>query len=505
MKTSLKLILVSFLILLSQVKSDFIDYDVSFNCNSGDYPSFNRDDLTEKALDDLKLHKIDAYIFLIISPFALLGSIFIIVSFIKYPVLRTPPGDLILGICLSEITLLIHWSIHSIQFFHSNNPPKNGSNFCKVSGIVGLAAGSTEFCYNCSFSLYLIFKVRNILKQSKIPHWTFHILTFIASALFLFGIIYLDDVGKNLFGTCSLRAISLLPIGTPIIVLLYVFVSFTALIYFNSNVPDDDPRFELPRKQFLNYYYIYNTSCLIIWSFTAIFYMLAFFNCYYFQKNNLSFVITLGNISKLGTPFILTLIRLQQPFVKKKLCEFLKKHCICIKNYIPDNEDQIENDDSQIGRQPLIESIDIEQNPNNLYYSSFTTLEINLKIKVTQSIVVAIIYDYNKNFGINNLNNLRSSELNNNMALEVKIYNIDNEIVEKTYPQILESLSKDSKIFQVNLTKYAPNIFMHFYFEECKESNIGNSFDILKNTDEIKKTSGNVGGGRRRGIFFLFI
>lgn len=96
-------------------------------------------------------------------------------------------------------------------------------------------------------------------------------------------IIYLkDNFGKNLFGTCkyiffnknlykkiiifqgSVKAISHLPLFSPILVIIYLICAIVALYKFKKNVPNNK-QFEKPKKEFLNYYLLYVISCTIIW------------------------------------------------------------------------------------------------------------------------------------------------------------------------------------------------------------------------------------------------
>ena len=53
--------------------------------------------------------------------------------------------------------------------------------------------------------------------------------------------------------------------------------------------------------------------------------MIVNFNCFYWHINDLNVMITVGNITKLFSPVILTLIRFQDPFLKNLLLNFKNK------------------------------------------------------------------------------------------------------------------------------------------------------------------------------------
>ena len=61
-----------------------------------------------------RLGKINKYIF---SPIAILLTLILILSFIKYKKLRKRPGDIILAISIAEMISSIHWFATGLYAF----------------------------------------------------------------------------------------------------------------------------------------------------------------------------------------------------------------------------------------------------------------------------------------------------------------------------------------------------------------------------------------------------
>ena len=76
------------------------------------------------------MHEVDRWVFVLLAPFAILSTLFIIITFIKYPTTRKQPGDIILAISLSDFVLCMHWIISSGYSFHYNIGPDPDGAFC---------------------------------------------------------------------------------------------------------------------------------------------------------------------------------------------------------------------------------------------------------------------------------------------------------------------------------------------------------------------------------------
>ena len=192
-----KLFLITLLFLTNQIGNCFLDYGEVIECK-------------ESKLNEINFHWIDAIILVIFSPLALIAISILIISFIKYPQLRKQPGDLILAISISEFILCCHWFAGSIRFLiDTDSPPESGGIFCRINAFFGVFAACSEFLYNCAFSIFLIYKMRNILTKTDIPKFIFHALCLLLSALFIIVMMALDKEVKFLLHFFFLKCINL--------------------------------------------------------------------------------------------------------------------------------------------------------------------------------------------------------------------------------------------------------------------------------------------------------
>lgn len=112
----------------------------------------------------LIIHAVDKWVFMLLGPIAILSTLFIVITFIKYPTIRKQPGDIILAISLSDFILCMHWISSSAYAINYSTGPDPDGYFCQINSFFSAAAGTTEFMYNCCFCLYVIFVIRNNLK-----------------------------------------------------------------------------------------------------------------------------------------------------------------------------------------------------------------------------------------------------------------------------------------------------------------------------------------------------
>lgn len=99
-----------------------------------------------------------------LGPVAIICTLFIIVTFIKYPTTRKQPGDIILAISISDFVLSCHWIISSSYMFKYETGPDPSGAFCQANAVVSIIFGTTEFLYNCCFCCYVVLVIRNNLK-----------------------------------------------------------------------------------------------------------------------------------------------------------------------------------------------------------------------------------------------------------------------------------------------------------------------------------------------------
>lgn len=126
----------------------------------------------------------------------------------------------------------------------------------------------------------------------------------------------LNKNGLSLFGTCSFKYTPNFPYAAIFLVFTYVIISIYTIVYFIKTVPDD-PKYKEKKEEFAKYYLRYIIASSIIWSIEAICYTIVGLNCETFHKGYLLIFLTIGNASKLCTPFVLSILRYHDPTIKK--------------------------------------------------------------------------------------------------------------------------------------------------------------------------------------------
>ena len=136
------------------------------------------------------MSKVAYYVFIFTTPFSILFSFFIIGTFFKYKECRVQPGDLMLGISVSDFFLSIHWLVSAL--FSKHGPFKHvisnmaDSAVCKVNSIFSTGAGVNSFLYNASFCICIIMMIRKPLDHTEKKYKKyFHIFSVIVVILFV--------------------------------------------------------------------------------------------------------------------------------------------------------------------------------------------------------------------------------------------------------------------------------------------------------------------------------
>lgn len=502
----------------------FDDYSEKIRCNYNDYDD---DEEIEKELDQINLRWIDSIVFVSLGVVTFFSTLFIILTFVKYPQMREPPGDIILGISISEFVLTIHWMISAGRFLtYPDEPPESEGTFCKTNAIFSMMAGTFEFLYNCCFCIYVIFKVKSVLKGGTIKRIYFHILCFSITLILMIILGFMNNLGKNLFGTCSVKAVSKFPLIGPLLLVIYVLIAGATIYYFKKYVPNDE-RFKQMKEDFLNYYYKYVKACCIIWSILAFCNIAAVANCYSSDGGvaGLNIFLTLGNISKLFTPLVLSFIRYQDPFLNKKVKRFVRK----VKNSIlgrttprtmisigeklvPEEEKKeggVGSGDGINRGEPNVFEVAINNIPErNLIDSEsladdkdiwLNILKNDIKIQFTYNMISGILLNYKNVRGA-----LEMSKTPEHQDFSSsKRYQITNETLSLYLPEVNAILTeKKYNTFPMNMIVYAPEAFEDLIEQDGDMIDLEVSLDIEKNSEQIQKASGADGG--KGGEFFFF-
>jgi len=451
----------------------------------------------DDCLDHAYLTTMDRWIFWIGGSFALLASLFLIVGFIRFKELRKPPGDIILGISLSDLVLSAHWIVIAIWPKQVADP-----TFCTTIGIFSTTAGINEFLYNLSFCFFMIISLRNALTQSKVPRKTFHVINILCSGCYVTFLLANHFIGRTLFGTCSIKSSckrGFFSYFGGMLVALFVLVGGYTYYYIRKYTPKCSQALA-KRTSFLLYYLRY----IICASF--IFLAIAVTNFFYVglssgtedsNDSRWSWIQSVGNAAKLCTPLVLSLIRYNDPFIKKimkRVIFFWRKDCQSVSNI------------SGLGRGTSLEPGDISLEAKSQSFSSefmFNSLSSGRKIEITYTLLSGVLYSHINQRNKQVEESVTSNKHTRNIYKHEKVYMIDDKLIKDTVPTVKEELEKSYfSILPGTLKVYAPEVFEEFIKADEDFLCISQSLDFNSNREEIKDASG--GDGGKSGEFFFF-
>lgn len=451
-----RVLLFSFFFFLSSANQNYAN--ITDVCSQHYNPLIKSD----SSLDLINLRWEDSIIVMILGCLSLVSTSFVIITFILYKEMREPPGDILLGISISELILTIHWMISSGYFFLCpEEPPKSASPFCFWNSVFGLMAGTAEYVYNCIFCIFLIWKISSFLKGKNPKNYILHLLA-VCIIISLFLILFLfEKLGKTLFGTCSVKGSSDFTYSGFLILFIYVIISLGTIKYFKNTVPNNE-NFKDLRENFLNYYYLYVKACCFIWFLLALCNLIATVDFKINSKSTLTVFLTIGNCCKLCTPLILTWIRFKDPFLKKKFEKyyFRKK-----------SEKHISLEEE------LLEFEKMDQDNSSFNWTEKITAE--MKYSLTSTMISGILLEHDQHWEKSHINYKYREK-----------YNLNRNTL-KSYPEVFDCVM------------YAEfrDVFRTLMAQE-KNLNLSESLNLERNLEQIKKASG-ADGGRGGELFFF--
>ena len=439
------------------------------------------------------------YLIIFLSCFSWLGSLLLCIGFIKYKRLRQPPGDLIFGISVAELMLSSHWIVSSVFSKGVYMDLSNDCAFCITNAVFSTSAGFLEYCYNICMCIYLVKSLRNALKASRVPGKSLHILTLTLTFCCIIYALSTDKLGKTLFGTCSIkwtpRAYS--AYGGPVIVLLYAFISFNTFIYVRRNAPQCEKSSHRV-TEFLKNYNKYIICSTIIWAVYAFMNLAATIvqNSNSHPEHLIRIIGTIGNIAKLSTPLVLTIIRYNDKAIKKTMKKLV---------YFWRSDDSKTTNIDLISHQPSASLL-----PNEMYQSARDEdrnlnvgggiLSKDLRIQLTHTILSGILFT-TKVIQMDNVSiDHRELSKNPDAYSQAKEFQISKEIIQEYLPEInFAGYPTFSGLFKF----HSPYLFDHLMKQDKRFINLQESIDFADNFNAIRKASG-VGDGGKSGEFFFF-
>ncbi|CAD8084249.1 unnamed protein product [Paramecium primaurelia] len=464
------------LLIITQVKGIYSDSDV-VDCNA---------DLSDEELSQaIKLQTLDKYFFLIIPIIAFILTLIIMLSFIIYPKTWKMPGDIIFFISFCEALLCIHWLSTSIYFMINEISPLSDELFCQLNSVVSIFAGTGDVTYNLIFCLYVRITLKEqFVARKKLPLILHSIALFTMISVTLIAKLF-NYNGLSLFGTCSLKYNPGFNFAGLVLVFINTFMSVYTMLYIKKAVPENQRYLNLIGKV-TRYYSQYITAQFFIQLTQAISYILVGLNCTKFQKGWLLIFITIENSAKLCTPFVLSILRLRDPTIKRQILliwkQFSSKSSIGI-SLLPEEQNLV-----VIAKTLLLDKVNTIVYSIQQIFQQDDYTENNSKVN----------YLFQKKYKINN----QINESQQPLELDAKI--TQEEINEESQfiipPE--QDLDIELRLMASTIIIYAPKVFLKLRKKDCKVNNYSDSFNPIANQEQINSFTGPDGG--KGGAFFFF-
>ncbi|EAS00927.2 phosphatidylinositol 4-phosphate 5-kinase (macronuclear) [Tetrahymena thermophila SB210] len=477
--------LIAFIFFIRQTKG-FLDYtqDNLSNCSI----EYNDEERQQK----FKLHIIDQYAFIILSPISIISNLIIIILFLKYKESRKQPSDIIFFISISDLILSIHWFSSAIYAISKSQVPDNDDIFCQINSFFSITSGSIEYLYNLFFCIFLITRIRNTIKGFRIKKSFIHFFTIVGSIGFYLLQKFQGRAQLNLYGVCSYKVDSTSWIIGVSIFVVYLFISWLTIYYFKKYVPNITA-FVKHRTEFLQFYYFNVLFISISWSILVASNIIVGINCTYELSPFLNIFITVGNIIKLVTPIVLSIVRYFDPTLQG-----------CIQNHKLARQSTSSELINLSFNKPILNAqvgLDWNQSTSKDSLSSrhrrvsnwSHVISANLKILRIQSIILGLFMQ----------DELISQQAPQKDQIQNLSFVYDQQIL-KTLPEVyLKKLHMKYETHKMRIKFFFPLEFKQLREKDSKFINIKKDFDLIENFKSLQNMAETGDGGKSGELLFF--
>ena len=275
----------------------------------------------------------DAYTYLIIGPISFFASLLFIILNICFKEARRFPGNILIIISVAELGLCVHWFASGLY-----SPSIMGvivedkGYFCRVNSYFAVTFGSIEFIYHLAFLFSIIIMFRNTMKEVKFKQ-LFIVLPMIIVMIVVFFSFKNDNLGKNIYGTCSINQVQhgvklyTLAIGAYMLTGAYALLILRRFIRMTKR--------EITRQDdFYSFYFNYTILIFVLYTLAGLMFIIGAqilecdssgtpeekrtcYKWFYFSR--------ICNNVKVFIPLWAFLLRIKDPFLRKLIQRFLKK------------------------------------------------------------------------------------------------------------------------------------------------------------------------------------
>jgi hypothetical protein len=460
-----------------------------------------------------ELDVFDTYTYLILCPISMLASLLLFFAHLFYKELRKQPGDLILMIALSEFALAFHWFLSALHTSLITKPYEDTDTFCTINSWIAVVAATMDTFYNIAFFAYIIFALKNSVKQGFMPRKSFHACTILIVLLILAN----TKRGRNKYGTCSSKLESGNLWTGALFMLISVLFSAWVYLYTKRSLPNFGAEMSAIRRDFLNFYGSYLKAYIIIISvvFTSMLIQTQAddqtsptirpktMQGYLFNLGRL------GNTAKALLPILLFFIRCQDPLVQKHVFKPLLGVQNTLRRFTFSNpkspkkdplnpealDPALEGDsyDSMTPNQKTaFEAEMMNENSDDMLWMNL--LSDKVKESFTRTFLAGIILTYPTLIS-ELLHAVSVTDPDKSDSTGACRYDLEGE-------KMMALLETQESICSCEMTIYAPVLFKDVLVNSTKVVNFEHSLNIRDNAENIKKAGESKGGAS--GELFMF-
>lgn len=431
----------------------------------------------------------DSYNYVAMGSISLMASLVFIIINIKFPKARAFPGNLLLFTTFAELCLCVHWVVSGLwtKFLLKVPEVEENSLFCRSNSFVAYIFANMEFLFHVSFIFSVIIKFKNVMKSQK-GQSLFWIIPLIGVAISTYIAWQNDLLGKNIYGTCSLRQMKKTGRSYLIINGIYVMLSFYA-IYVLRNFMALEKKKVYFVDDFYSFYFNYISMIIILYLVLGANYVLAGYimKCFEFYGDKTTcykvyFVSKIVNTIKIFTPLIAFLVRTRDPFYQKLIFVWLQNR-----------KRKLNSSNSAMNTSLLLEKI--EEEPSIIITDNFAVA--NQLVQIKKGIVRTILNGLTKYYS----NWIDSIDFSAEDSFIEKIEYVlkGNEEVDQNESVVFSKNLEDLQIFECTVTSFGAVSFKDL-IKKAKIENIESAFDLIKNKNKLEGLSENGGAG---GEFML--
>lgn len=280
----------------------------------------------------------DAFTYTLVGPISILASLCFIMLNIYFKDARKFPGNLLIIISIGELFLAIHWFMSGVysRYIWGVHFIEESSTFCIVNSFIACIAANTQYLFQISFLLSIIVMFRNTMKKIK-SQKLFIIIPVILIVISFSLTLYKNKLGKNIYGTCSVKnskSSSNVVIALLLIIVYLIFVIFT-LIVLRRFKKNSMKRLKMKNSDEFYWFYLnYTIMMLVYYVIIALNFIFATKLQMYLDENKnqcyencmiLFYMCRLTNNIKVMLPLFSFLLRINDPFIKQMIFNFMNQ------------------------------------------------------------------------------------------------------------------------------------------------------------------------------------